>query len=362
MPLRRRRSFALRIAAIAAACAAATLAVPESAPISGETAAAMTAAASSFLGNLDDVQRARAQLPFDSENRLDWHYVPRARKGIALKELSADERRAALALLRTGLSGAGFAKLETIRGLEEVLFASEGWSMRDPGLYFFTIFGSPSANGAWSWRYEGHHASLHWTVVDGKLAGSAPQFLGANPAEVREGPRRGTRALATEEDLGRALVRSLDADRRRRAIVSDHAPSDIASGSSRDPGPRDARGIAYSELDSSQQGIFLALLQEYAAAQPAPVAEARLARARAELPDMRFSWMGGIEKGEGHYYRIDGADFLIEYDNTQNGANHIHCVWRDRSGEWGRDLLAEHYRDAPHHRQAAAGAAQRASR
>jgi hypothetical protein len=182
--------------------------------------------------------------------------------------------------------------------------------------------------------------------------GSTPQFLGANPADVREGPLKGTRALAAEEDLGRALVKSFDADQRAQAVPSRDAPEEILTGNSRMAAIQEDKGISYGKLTPEQQGLLLSLIQEYAAAQPPAVAQSRLARVKAELPNVKFAWMGGLEKGQGHYYRIQGSTFLIEYDNTQNHANHIHCVWREFKGDWGEDLLAVHYRTSPHHADA----------
>jgi hypothetical protein len=269
---------------------------------------------------------------------------------VSVKQMSLEEQRAALALLRSGVSARGLRKVDEIVRLEEVLFAASGSAHRDRELYFFTIFGTPSEKGAWGWRYEGHHISLNWTVVEGKVVSSTPQFLGANPADVRDGPQKGTRALAAEEDLGRALVRSLSAEQRSaHAVLNKDAPDDILTGSSRQAAIQEDRGIPYGRLTEEQQGLLISLIQEYASLQPPAVAQARLARARAELPSVKFAWMGGLEKGQGHYYRIQGSTFLIEYDNTQNGANHIHCVWREFKGDFGEDLLAEHYRTAPHH-------------
>ncbi|HET6900037.1 MAG TPA: DUF3500 domain-containing protein [Vicinamibacteria bacterium] len=314
-----------------------------------DPAPAMAKAADAFLAALDPAERAKAALPFNSAERLDWHFVPRDRQGVPLKQMSADERKAALALLRSGLSARGFTTVDTILHLEEVLFALEGAAMRDPGLYYFTVFGKPSDQGAWGWRYEGHHVSLNWTILNGKVVGSSPQFLGANPADVRDGPQKGTRALAAEEDLGRAFVKSMTPEQRSAAVVSAEAPRDILTGASREAAIQEDKGIAYARLSQEQQGLLLSLIQEYASTQALAVAQARLARVKAELPNVKFAWMGGLEKGQGHYYRIQGSTFLIEYDNTQNGANHIHSVWRDFKGDWGRDLLAEHYLTAPHH-------------
>ena len=317
-----------------------------------DPAPAMAKAADAFLAALDPAKRAQAAFPFNSAERLDWHFVPKDRQGVPLKQMSADERRAALALLRSGLSARGFTKVDTILHLEEVLFALEGSAMRDPGLYYFTVFGRPADQGAWGWRYEGHHVSLNWTLLDGRVVGSSPQFLGANPADVRDGIQKGTRALAAEEDLGRAFVKSMKPDQRADAVVSADAPRDIVTGASREAAIQEDNGIAYPKLSQEQQGLLLSLIQEYASTQPLAVAQARLARVKADLPHVKFAWMGGIEKGQGHYYRIQGSTFLIEYDNTQNGANHIHSVWRDFKGDWGKDLLAEHYRTAPHHADA----------
>ncbi len=314
-----------------------------------EPAPTMAAAANSFLSALDPAKRAKARLPFNSEERLNWDFVPRERQGVSIKQMSSVERLAALALLKSGLSARGFTKVDAIVQLEEVLFAISGSAVRDPALYYFTVFGEPSKQGAWGWRYEGHHVSLNWTVVNGRLVASTPQFLGANPADVRDGPQKGTRALAAEEDLGRALIKSLSADQRGLAVLSKDAPEEILTGSSREAAIQEDKGISYGKLTEEQQGLLLSLIQEYASAQPLAEAQARLARVKAELASIKFAWMGGLEKGQGHYYRIQGSTFLIEYDNTQNNANHIHCVWREFRGDWGSDLLAEHYRTAPHH-------------
>jgi len=309
----------------------------------------MVAAAKAFLAALAPAKRSRASLPFNSPERLKWAYVPMARAGLPWKEMAPREREAALLLLRAGLSETGFKKVDSIRKLEDVLHAIEGWSMRDPDLYYFSVFGEPSLKSAWGWRYEGHHVSLHWTMVDGKVAGSTPQFLGANPAEVRDGALQGTRALAAEEDLGRALVKSLNQAQRSEAILADSPPSDILSSGARAAAIQEDRGLAWGRLDHTQQGILLSLIQEYAATQTPAVARERLDEVRRDLPDVRFAWLGGLERGQGHYYRIQGRAFLIEYDNTQNHANHIHSVWRELQGDWGEDVLAEHYRSSPHH-------------
>ena len=187
--------------------------------------------------------------------------------------------------------------------------------------------------------------------MNGKLIGSSPQFFGANPAEVRDGPMKGTRVLSAEEDLGRSLVKSLSTDQRVEAVLSVSAPADIVPTNQRKAAIQEDKGVAYSKLSQDQQGTLLALIEEYLSAQPQAEARQRLDKIRqASFDRIKFAWMGGLEKGEGHYYRVQGSTFLIEYDNTQNNANHIHCVWRDFKGDWGEGLLAEHYRNSPHHR------------
>ena len=328
-----------------------------------ETTAAQTAAPSSTmldaartsLATLEPAQKSKAMLPFNSEERFRWFYTPVSRKGIPLKELNASQQQAALALLRAGLSEKGYTKAETIRKLEDVLRELEGVSgpTRDPDLYFFTFFGEPSENGTWGWRYEGHHCSQNWTIVNGRPIASSPQFFGANPAEVRDGPMKGTRVLRAEEDLARSLVRSLSATQRAEAVLSTSAPGDILTTNQRKAAIQEDKGIAFSKLSKDQQGTLMALIEEYLGAQPRAQGRQRLDKIRqAGFDEIKFAWMGGLESGQGHYYRVQGSTFLIEYDNTQDHANHIHCVWRDFKGDWGEDLLAEHYRNSPHHQHA----------
>ena len=318
--------------------------------------AQMADSAKAFLGTLDPSQRAKASIPFNSEERLNWHYVPKTgeRKGVQLKDMTPAQQKAALGLLATGLSQSGYDKAAIIRGLDIVLREVEkNPRVRDPEFYFFSVFGEPTADGTWGWRYEGHHSSLNWTIVKGKVAGSTPQFLGANPGEVRVdvagAPPKGTRVMAKEEDLGRALVKSLNAEQRGVAIIDPKAPADILTAASRNAAIQEDKGIAYSKLTKEQQGMLISVIREYADVQPRPVARERMMKVRqAGLDNVKFAWMGGTELGEPHYYRIQGSTFLIEYDNTQNNANHPHAVWRDFKGDWGMDLLAMHYQASPH--------------
>jgi hypothetical protein len=302
-------------------------------------------ASQAFLRSLGDQQRAKVKYAFNSGERLDWHYVPRQRIGLALKDLTPSQQAKVMDVLQAGLSEQGYSKAEAIRQLEPVLRQMEGSARRDPGLYSIVFFGEPTADGNWYLRYEGHHISFNWTFVKGRLAATSPQFLGANPAEVRiEGPMQGTRVLRAEEDLARELVKSLDEVQLETAVLDKEAPSDILTSNQREVAMLEDLGIPWSGLTADQQGVLISLIEELASVMPVDVVAARLEKIRsAGIDKVRFAWMGGLERGEKHYYRIQGPTFLIEYDNTQNNANHVHTVWRDFAGDFGRDLLKEHY-------------------
>lgn len=305
--------------------------------------------ATSFLNSLSTEQKAKATYPFDSEERFNWFFVPRDRKGLSLKDMTPTQQENALKLLATSLSASGYKKAEGIRQLEVLLHEMEQGRgpTRDLGLYYVTIFGEPSEKGTWAWRYEGHHLSLHWTSIKGTVVASSPQFLGSNPGEVKTGAKAGTRYLAGEEDLARSLVKSLNEEQAKMAILSQTAPSDIITGAMRKAKALEDKGIPYSNLTKEQQSIFNTVLMEYANVQAPETAKRRInAIRKSGMETVKFAWMGGLEKGQAHYYRIQGATFLIEYDNTQNNANHIHSVWRDFDGDFGEDLLAKHYKSA----------------
>lgn len=311
------------------------------------SALAMSAAADAFLKSLSVEQRARAGFSFDDEQRFDWHFVPRARKGIPFKELDSSQRLLGYALMNAGLSQQGVTKTKTIMSLDAVLREIEQGRgpLRDPELYFLSIFGDARATDKWGWRLEGHHISLNFTLIGGKQIATTPAFLGANPAEVQHGERKGLRTLAVEEDLARQLVKSLDDSLRTQAVVSQSAPSDILSTNLRKAEPLKPAGLAASKLGQKQQDLLFALLSEYASRHAPDIAAERMDRVRsAGLSNIWFAWAGGFEKGQAHYYRIQGQSFLVEYDNIQNNANHIHTVWRDFNSDFGADLLGLHYK------------------
>ena len=311
--------------------------------------AAMSESAQAFLDTLTPEQRSAVMFEFNSDDRFDWHYIPRERKGVSLKAMTKAQQAAGLALLEASLSAEGYDKAERIRHLEQILYDREGRAMRDVGLYFFMVFGEPTADGTWGWRYEGHHISQNWTVHDGVLSSSTPQFFGTNPAHVREGSRAGERVLVLEDILPRSLIASMTDAHRRAAIISDEAPRDILTTSDRKAAIQENRGVAFGDLNRGQQDILWALIEEYAEAQPPAIAAERLAKVKeAGLDGIRFAWMGSLKESEGHYYRVQGPTFLIEYNNVQNTANHVHSVWRDFDGDFGRDVLAAHYQRYAH--------------
>jgi hypothetical protein len=315
-----------------------------------DSAAIMSSAANNFLNALTPEQRDRALLPFEGDERENWHFVPRDRSGLPLRDMSATQKHLAAALLSAGLSQQGYLKAVTIMSLEEVLriLENDSGERRHPEKYYFSIFGTPARKGTWGYRVEGHHLSQNYTVVDGRVAG-APSFFGANPAEVRQGPRKGLRALAAEEDLGHALLESLDPEQRKIAVVQDKTYGDIVTGASRKAALKgQPSGLSAAKMTAQQFERLVALLQEYARNVPAPLAAAREERIRKAGRDLWFAWAGATERGRPHYYRVQGPGFLIEYDKTQNNANHIHTVWREFDGDFGRDLLADHYKASRH--------------
>ena len=311
-------------------------------------AQAMTAAAQSLLDATPAAQRPQLQLPFTLDARTDWNYTPRSRTGIPFKAMAAEQRQAAQRLLASALSEPGLLKVRSIISLEIALRELETFGLsRDPENYAIALFGPPDAKAAWGWRIEGHHLSLHFTLAQGEVVATLPQFLGANPAQVprdiANGPRKGQRALAEEEDRAFALLASLKPAQRQQAIFSARPFGDIVTRNAAQLDPIAPVGVAFNELDAAQQALLLRIIDALASVAEASLAQQRLERVRAGgLDGMRFGWAGATERGQPHYWRIQGARFLIEWDNS--GGNHIHNVWRDFDGDWGRDVLGEHYR------------------
>ena len=309
------------------------------------SASIMSDTAKAFLNSLTPEERARATFQLQDEERFNWHYIPKARKGLPLKDMSPPQKHLAHALLSAGLSQRGYIKAISIMSLDDVLRVMEQGKgpVRDPENYYFSVFGEPAETGTWGYRIEGHHISQNFTVVNGKVQG-APSFFGANPAEVREGPRKGLRVLAHEEDYGRALIQSLTADQKKIAIVNKDAPADILTTASRKAALNgQPSGLEASKLNAHQRELLQNLLDEYCYNMPDQVAQSREDQIKKAGSHIYFAWAGGEQPGQPHYYRIQAPAFLVEYDDTQNNANHIHSVWRDFEGDFGLDLLKEHY-------------------
>ncbi|MFN0026815.1 MAG: DUF3500 domain-containing protein [Acidimicrobiales bacterium] len=362
----------------------------------------MAEAAAALLGTLDEPQRSVACWPFDDHpERTRWFYTPTEHGGLALSAMAPSQQQLTMRLLAAGLSSAGYVTAATVMGLENVLDLIENFAVtwgrergRDPGLYYVRIFGDPTGTEPWAWRFGGHHVSVHHVIVDGEVVGSTPCFLGADPASSPLlGPHL-LRPLAAAEDLGRELVRSLDDAQLRRAMLSPVAPTDLVSGNRthygsgegdlpltlsevwREPftgelGARvtdmqaamnaalgltpahlealrltaESRGLAADALRADQRQILRALLDTYVARLPDELAAEETERYGSEeaLGQLRFAWAGGTEPGQAHYYRVQGAELLAEYDNTPRGANHVHTVWRNARSDFGADALAAHY-------------------
>lgn len=330
-------------------CAAATLWAASGASFVAE----MEADAAQLLASLAPEQRAAAVFPFEDEERFNWHFIPRARRGVPFKTMTPAQRQLAHAFLAGWLSHDGYRKAAGIMYLDQILYEQQNRNpIRDPEAYFFTFFNSPAAKGAWGWRFEGHHLSLNFTLRDGQVVSTTPSFFGANPAIVGEGPHRGLRMLAAEEELGRSLLRMLAPAQREKALLAAEAPADIVTGATRQADLGPPKGLAAAEMTAAQRAALWQLLEMYAQRLRRELAEAELAEIRAAGAEkIHFAWAGGSEPGQPHYYRIHGPTFVIEYDNTQNNANHIHTVWRDFRGDFGLDLLREHYQRSPHHQK-----------
>ena len=327
--------------------------------VAGPSPAAMAAKATRFLERLTPEQRQQAMFAFDGGERTHWHFIPTEafpRNGLTIRQMTQSQRKLAHDLLRVGLSRRGYMTATQIMELESVLAALEAAQpaqanpfVRDPEHYFFSIFGTPSTRNTWGWRVEGHHLSLHFTVVNGTLVAGSPSFFGANPAEVRDGPKKGTRILGAQEDAARALIESLDASQRAKAIFNTTAPNDIVTMATVRIDPLSPAGIPASALTVSQRALLRKLIDVYTGYMADDIAADRLTRIEeAGWDRVAFAWAGPLERGQKHYYRVQGPTFLIEYDNTQNDANHIHSVWRDFNGDFGADLLREHVNGTPH--------------
>ena len=324
-------------------------------PVSGNAGQEMATAASAFLDTLDSALRERACFGFDEQERLNWHFIPKERPGVALKEMGLAQRRAAHRLLRLALSDKGYLKATAIMALEEILRVLEHDrpnvdSIRDQEKYHFSVFGDPAEEGTWGWRVEGHHLSLNFSLHAGQVIAVTPSFYGANPAEVRVGPRAGLRVLGHEEDLARAIMASTNDGQKRQAVISTKAPRDVITGPGQPFDIKKPAGLPATQMTEAQRQLLRELVSAFAHNLRQDLAEKELAEIeQAGFDKIRFAWAGSLQRGQEHYFRVHGPTFIIEYDNTQNQANHIHTVWHSLTGDFGLDVLRRHYKESPHH-------------
>ncbi|MBI1904535.1 MAG: DUF3500 domain-containing protein [Planctomycetia bacterium] len=315
-------------------------------PSPGES---MTQAAQKFIAALTAQQKAVAVLSQDDPKRLGWHFIPKSeRKGLQLREMTEQQRTLARDLLAASLSKAGFEKAGTITDLEKILEKLEGEKARfkrDYLRYYFTIFGDPRPDSRWALSIEGHHLSLNFVVDGGRVVAHTPAFFGANPALVMDnygvGPKKDTRALAKEELLAFDLLKSLNADQRKSALIAEKAPADIRGPADAQPPAGSPEGLPASRMTDDQKSTLKTIIEVYAQNMPEETASARLAEIeKAGIDKIHFAWAGADKPGVGHYYRIQGPTFLVEFVNVQpdgagNPANHIHSVWRNIAGDFG---------------------------
>jgi hypothetical protein len=310
----------------------------------------VSSAADNLLAALTAEQRMQAIVPFGGDARTDWHYVPKEeRKGLPIKEMTAEQIYLVHILLNESLGQAGYSKTVGIMYLESILRGMEmergrdgAYAYRDPTRYFVSVFGSPQSNGAWGFSFEGHHISLNFTVVDGELIASSPAFFGANPHRVPSGPAKELRILGSEEDRARRLMVSLSEEQARSALIGVDVPGDIFSTASPRVSPDEPQGIKASNLSPDQLELLHQLIDSYVENVADDAALERRAQVSTAGGNIYFAWIGSVEPGEAHYYRVQAPSFLIEYDNIQNSANHSHTVWRDYNGDFGRDIIGEH--------------------
>jgi hypothetical protein len=308
----------------------------------------MTEAARALLAGLTGDQRDTMQQSLGDEGlRRSWTYLPRERAGLRLGDLDKTGRKAVHRLLTTVLSVHTYAQVAAIMALEDVLDRAEGFRRGRHSTEFWTVlFGDPDSDDAWAWRFEGHHVSVNVTVAEGEVS-ATPCFLGANPATIRYRDTTVLRPLSREEELARALLDAMRATARRRAVVSDVAPADIRMRNApRVSEPLEPVGVSIADLADPAATLLEQLVDTYVdrLSDELRAVEAR----RIPRDELAFAWEGLLERGAGHYYRIQAPGLLIEYDNTSNNANHVHSVWRRPGIDFGEDILAAHYATAAH--------------
>lgn len=313
-----------------------------------QAAADMAAAAAAWLDSLSPEQRAKATYEYMDGERVFWYYPPLNRHGLALRDMDDEQRKRAYGIMESGLTPRAYKQASQIIDHETILGKLEKERgvvsfARDPELYYFTVFGEPGSADPWAWRVEGHHVSLHYSVWGDNVISTTPFFFGANPAEAPQGPQQGLRILGDRQDLAMELVNGLTSEQRRRAVIYPEAPYDILTyNSSRAVFPQE-EGLPGSQMNGVQREMLMTIINEYVTTIREDVAQDKLNAIREQgLDDFYFAWGGGLENNTKHYYRIHGGNFIVEYDNRQNDANHIHSVLRDEENDFANDVLREH--------------------
>lgn len=308
----------------------------------------MAKAANAFLEGLPAEQKQQATFGFDDKERLNWHFIPRERKGLPIRDLTDADKQRAHALIASGLSESGYSQALDIMSLEEVLYLLEEGERemrrerRHPEKYYISIFGEPKNQGNWGWRVEGHHLSLNYAISNGKVVSSTPEFYGANPGLIDAGPGRSIRVLGTEEDLARQILKLCNEEQQKLAWIAKEAPDDLRGGGEQQPVVTKPVGLPVSKMSADQKKLLQDLLSEYLKNMPADVEKARRDRInQSGLENTYFAWWGSSEPNERHNYVIQGKTFIIEYNNTQNSANHVHSMWRNIDGDFNINREAE---------------------
>ncbi len=306
-----------------------------------------------FIQSLRPEQKAITVLPFYGLAPHEWTFLPATvafPKGVAVKDLDSLQKNLLYAFVKGYLSQDGYDRTRAIMDLENVLHVLEPSSPhRIPENYYMAIYGTPHVDSTWGWSFQGHHVVLNFTIVKDKVA-YTPFFFGSNPAEIKEGPSKGYRAISAEEDIAYALLNSLSDDQVKKAVFQSDPFIEIVTFTATQVSPLPEAGISAGEMSGVQKNLLHLLLTAFLSAMPEDIAAARLNRIKSEDGDMiYFGWAGSVKKSEPHYYRIQGKTFLVEFDKTQNMANHIHMVWRDFDDDFGRNLLLEHYQHDHQH-------------
>ena len=305
------------------------------------------------INSLDSTQKAKAIFQFDDMSRYDWNYLPPsliARRGVCLKDLDSTQKSNIYKLLKSFLSDKGFTRTQDIIKNEIYLKELEpNMIHRIPENHFISFYGTPAKDSVWGWKFSGHHIALNFTVVSNQLA-LTPLFFGVYPAEIKEGKNKGRRIIKEEEDIGFELINMLTTEQKSTAVFQKNAFRDIVTTNAIQVGPLTPVGIVAKDLTAQQKNVLNKLIVSHLSSMPTKIAEMRMKRIVSEdFNKIRFGWAGGLTKGVPHYYRIQGKTFLVEFDNTTHNANHIHIVWRDFDGDFGVDLLNEHYKKSKHH-------------